>query len=298
MSELTRYHDAIEKIESSPNEETLVRLWLSQYPRATAAEYERDIAQFFEHVPKSLKDITVPDLIAYHEILQNEHKYSKRTIIKKLSALRSMFGFALKIGFIKTNPAGLMRVPRWKGYDITQRILSIEEIERLLAHTRTQREYLILALLYYGGMRVAELGRLRWRDVMHRTDLNTGQITLRGKGDKMRTILIPRQIWSRLIDSRARMDGPDDPILRSNRGNPLSVRQIQRTVENLGKRADLKRKLSPHDLRHSHATHAHQKGVPMGVLADTLGHESFSTTRIYLHTSPTESSSFYLPIFD
>ena len=152
----------------------------------------------------------------------------------------------------------------------------------------------MLRLLYMSGVRVSELAQRKWCDLMPRAE--SGQVTVFGKGGKTRAILLKPKTCDLLLALRGNR-GAVDPVFRSQKGGHLDVSQIRRIVYvyAAAKRAGLPQKVSPHWLRHAHASHALDRSAPIHLVQATLGHASVSTTGRYLHARPTVSSSLYLP---
>ncbi len=131
-----------------------------------------------------------------------------------------------------------------------------------------------------------------WCDAMPRAE--GGQITVFGKGGKTRTVLLKPKSSDQLL-ALLGDTGPVDPMFRSPKGGHLDPAQIRRIVYAAAKKASLEQKVSPHWMRHAHASHALDGSAPIHLVQATLGHVSVSTTGRYLHARPNESSSFYLP---
>jgi integrase/recombinase XerD len=149
-------------------------------------------------------------------------------------------------------------------------------------------------LLYGAGLRVSELVALRWHDVVERDD--AAQITVYGKGSKTRFVLLTPATWGALKTIRDDA-GPDDALFRSSRGGgALDARQVRRIVRNASRCAGIDKPVSPHWLRHAHASHALDRGAAIHLVQATLGHSSVATTGKYLHARPSESSSKYLAV--
>src|SRR5262249_2113456 len=162
----------------------------------------------------------------------------------------------------------------------------------MIALEPSQRNRLILKTLYFGAFRVSELCGLRWRDLTSRGE--QGQITVFGKGNKTRAVLLPRTLWKELQELRCEA-GDDDPVFRSRHGRrQLDQSQVLRIVRAAALRAGTKTKVSPHWLRHAQASHSLDRGAPIHLVQATLGHASVATTGRYLHARPTESSGKYL----
>jgi integrase/recombinase XerD len=174
-----------------------------------------------------------------------------------------------------------------------QRILEESVVAKLIDAAPAGRNRLLLKLLYVSGVRVSEICGLKWCDALPRHE--GGQITVFGKGGKTRTILLKPKVWEQLLSLKENARAIDS-IFRSRRGGgPLDASQVRRIVYAAARKAGLEQKVSPHWMRHAHASHALDRSAPIHLVQATLGHASVSTTGRYLHARPTESSSFYLP---
>ena len=163
----------------------------------------------------------------------------------------------------------------------------------MIAEEDNRRNRVLLLLLYAGGLRVSGLCGLRARDAQARD--TGGQVTVMGKGNKTRTVLLPQSVWQEL-KSISWSAGPADPIFRSRKGGPLSTSQALRIVKKAAERVGFRDGVSPHWLRHAHASHALDRGAPIHLVQATLGHSSVATTGRYLHARPEDSSAHYLGI--
>ena len=134
-------------------------------------------------------------------------------------------------------------------------------------------------------MRVSELCGRRWRDFVERDD--SAQVTVFGKGGHTRHILLSVGTWEVLCGIRG---DPDEgqPLFLSRTGGGLSVRQVQVIVRQAARRADVDKNVSPHWMRHAHASHALDRGAAVHLVHATLGHSSVATTGRYLRARPTE----------
>src|SRR5512142_2459772 len=122
-----------------------------------------------------------------------------------------------------------------------------------------------------------------------------GQITVFGKGGKTRTVLLKPKNWQQLLGMKASATAVDALFRSRKGGGALDPSQVRRIVYAAAKRAGLEQKVSPHWMRHAHASHALDRSAPIHLVQATLGHASVSTSGRYLHARPAESSSFYLP---
>jgi integrase/recombinase XerD len=151
-----------------------------------------------------------------------------------------------------------------------------------------------LLLLYASGVRVSEVNGLCWRDVQANGD--GAQITVFGKGGKTRAIQLPASVATGLAKLRGEA-GEDDPVFRSRKhGGALKTVAVLRIVRQAARRAGIELAVSPHWLRHAHASHALDRGAPIHLVQATLGHASITTTGRYLHARPNDSSSRFLAV--
>jgi integrase/recombinase XerD len=156
-----------------------------------------------------------------------------------------------------------------------------EEVHRLLQAARTEDEVLALNLLVYTGMRVSELVSLRCEDI----DLESGLVRVHGKGGKERVLVVPPHLLP-LLRKRVRALGGTGPLFPSiDPSRPVSYTTVERMLHRLARRAGLRRRLTPHMLRHYFATTMLQAGLDIREVQELLGHASLSTTQVYTHVS-------------
>jgi integrase/recombinase XerD len=178
---------------------------------------------------------------------------------------------------------------------VAQRILGELEVRDVIKHAKSGRDRLMLQVAYFGGLRVSELVSLTWSQVIRR-DSGEAQLSIVGKGDKAREVLIPATIAGPLLASRG--DAPaSTPVFASVRrpGQPLTERAVNYIVKDAAERAGVNPAASVHWLRHAHASHAiDDNGAPITLVSATLGHADIKTTSVYAHARPGESSGRYL----
>jgi integrase/recombinase XerD len=121
-------------------------------------------------------------------------------------------------------------------------------------------------------------------------------VTVFGKGGKTRAVLLPASLWKELQEIVPADAEPDAPVFVSRKGGPISAPQSWRIVRAAAKRIGITADVSPHWLRHAHASHALDRGAPIHLVQATLGHASVATTDRYLHARPQDSSSRYLAL--
>ena len=270
----------------------LLALWLSlKTSNHTRRAYAADVVRFLAFVQKPLSRVTLTDLQSWAGHLgQGSLKPASQN--RAFTAVKSLLSFAQETGYVPFNVGVAVKLrPNRDG--LAQRILEESEVSRLIEAAPPGRNRVLLKLLYVSGVRVSEVCGLKWCDALPRQE--GGQITVFGKGGKTRTVLLKPKIWQQLLSIKGKAQAVD-PLFPSRKGGgPLDVSQVRRIVYAAAKKAGLEQKISPHWMRHAHASHALDRSAPIHLVQATLGHASVSTTGRYLHARPTESSSFYLP---
>lgn len=271
------------------NDAHLVELWLHGRSRHTQRAYRTDAERFLDAIQKPLHRITLGDLQQYAEQLVASG-LQPSSVYRTMSAIKSLFAFGHRLGYLPFDLARPLRLPALRD-GLADRILEETDVVRMIALEGNPRNKAILMTLYVGGFRVAELCSLKWSDLQNRD--TAGQVTVFGKGGKTRTVLVPKSVWNALHSLRKEARD-SDPVFRSRKGGHLDESQVWRIVRKAAKRAGIEKEVSCHWLRHAHASHALDRGAPIHLVQQTLGHSSVATTGRYLHARPTESSSSYL----
>jgi len=273
-------------LKQADNDKQVAAMWLHDKAPGTQRIYRTDIIRFLSFAGKPLSTITIGDIQAFADTLE----CASATKARVLAAIKSLFGFAKRIGYVRFDVSAAVKLPRVKN-TLSERILCEGDVTRMIALEPDGRNRVMLKLLYLSGMRVSELCRLAWRDVQG--DANGVYITVFGKGGKTRTILLDDHIYSDLVSIRGN-NGLDDPVFRSHKGSFLDPSQVWRIVRSAARRAGIGVDVSPHWFRHAHASHALERGCPIHLVQATLGHASVVTTGRYLHARPNDSSARFL----
>ncbi len=272
-------------VTNADSDARVVDLWLFGKCPHTQRAYRADVEEFLGQVG-TLRAARLEDVQGFASALSGAASSRAR----RLSAVKSLLGFAHRIGYLPFDVGAAVQQPRLRSR-LSERILSEREVLLLIEMERDRRNRLLLEVLYYSGCRLAEICGLRARDVQRSG--RSGQITVFGKGGKTRSILLPANVFG-LLEDHLREAQPDAPVFRSQKGRPLSPNQVERLVKKAATRAGLSASVSPHWLRHAHASHALDRGAPSHLVQTTLGHASLATTSQYAHARPSESSGLYL----
>ena len=256
----------------------------------TISSYKSDLlqlAQFLENKKLSLRDIDNIVLRGFLAVLYDRGE-KKSTVGRKLAAIRSFLQFCVRKHWMVDNPAKMVSTP--KQDKPVPSFLTEEEMQKFLDLPQTAkpldlRDKAILELLYATGIRVSELVGICLEDVIFIERL----IRVRGKGKKERLVPFGRMaemslrsyLRVRSIINKGKVE--ETPLFLNYRGQKLSSRSVERTVDKYIRRSALRQKISPHSLRHSFASHLLSRGADLRVIQELLGHESLATTQKYTH---------------
>jgi integrase/recombinase XerC len=281
-------------------ESSAVKNEIDQFTRYLATErnvsshtleaYQSDLGQFLEFLLRERgADATVEmvDHLIIRRFMALLHKSHKKSSIgRKLAAIRAFFKFLLRQGKIARNPAELVSTPKKEKHLPFH--LTIDEVTALVeapagAELLTLRDRVILETLYSCGIRVSELTGL---DVAA-LDLDEGLVRVLGKGNKERIVPLGSFARQAIAAYFALRGNPpaDAPLLLNARGGRLTSRSVGRIVDKYILKLATVKKISPHTLRHSFATHLLEGGADLRAIQELLGHASLSTTQKYTHVS-------------
>lgn len=266
----------------------------------TVRNYRNDLLDFFtftrHHGVKSLRDVDRQVIRSFLSALAEEGK-AKTSIARKLSAIRCFFRYLMREELIKTSPAAAAVSPR-----LDRRLpvfLTIEEARRLvespnLATPQGQRDRALLELLYAAGLRVSEVVSLD----IEKVNFETHELRVWGKGAKERLVLMgnpaAQAIEHYLHDGRITLlnSKENNALFLTRDGNRVSARRVQKILAKYS--SVIGKRVYPHKLRHTFATHLLDGGADLKVVQELLGHANLSTTQIYTHVSKHRARKTYL----
>jgi integrase/recombinase XerC len=225
------------------------------------------------------------DRIAIRKYLSFLHrKNRKSSIARKVSTLRSFYKYLTREHLVSSNPAKSVSTPKVEKPLPTS--LTVDEAFRLMespAEKSRLRDRAILEFLYSSGIRVGELVGLN----VNHLDLELEIVKVMGKGRKERIVPVGTKAIEALktyLEERGYLDG-EEPLFVNLRGGRLTARSVGRLVKKYTRRSGIFRKVSPHTLRHTFATHLLDAGADIREIQEMLGHASLSTTQRYIHLS-------------
>ncbi len=286
------------KLTDAHRDVELIRLWISQKSPTTQKIYLTISRQFLTFAGKELQEIKLDDILLWLESFQLR-EFSQNTINNKLAAIKSLFSFGVKTGYLAANPAAMIKTIKAKEA-LNERILLEQEVKELINAAETQRgaaalakrDRLILILLYILGLRISELVGLNWSDFQP-TESEIA-VTIFGKGHKTRTLLITHQLWEQL-NELPRSD-KTEAVFLSRFGNRLDRHAIHRLIKKAVEKSGINPHTSAHWLRHAHACHSLNNGAGIDLLMKSLGHSSLAVTSRYLHVQPSECTSKFIDL--
>jgi integrase/recombinase XerD len=254
--------------------------------------YELDIVKltkFLEQEKASVSLIQVKDTSIYSFLFELNKVVNARSQARIISGLKSFFEFLVHENYRTDNPMELVETPK-----IGRRLpdtLSVHEIDAIIAaidlsHPQGERNRTILETLYGCGLRVSELINLKLSDLF----FEEGFIRVTGKGNKQRLVPVTESLITyityyikeiRVLDPVK--EESVDILFLNRRGRQLTRAMIFTLVKNFCKYAGIKKNISPHTFRHSFATHLLENGADLRSIQQMLGHESITTTEVYMH---------------
>jgi integrase/recombinase XerC len=259
----------------------------------TCRNYLKDLEQFENFLktsglhlsPAGEIEMGKVDRWTLRKYLSSLHRKNKKSsIARKISTLRSFFKYLVREELVTANPAKSVSTPkREKPLPST---LTVDEAFRLVESPSEEegqqaRDRAILELLYSSGIRVSELVGLN----LGQLDLELGIVKVMGKGRKERIVPVGSKAIEAVnayLEERGTVNG-EDALFINSRGGRLTARSVGRLVKTYTKRSGIFRKISPHSLRHTFATHLLDSGADIREIQEMLGHASLSTTQRYTH---------------
>ncbi len=254
--------------------------------------YSRDVNKllfFLKENDVEVSPISISDEVIQQFIYEISKDVNARSQSRIISGLRSFFEYLIFENYRKDNPTSLLETPK-----IGRKLpdtLAINEIDMLinqidLSHPQGERNRAILETLYSCGLRVTELITLQISDLF----FEEGFIRVIGKGDKQRFVPINSETQKYIILYKNHIrnhitiqKGFEDTLFLNRRGKQLTRNMIFLIIKDLTEKAGIKKKVSPHTFRHSFATHLLENGADLRSIQQMMGHESITTTEIYMH---------------
>jgi len=259
----------------------------------TIDAYSHDLNRFSDYLKaKGIQDILNVgkfDVRAFLLVLKRQG-LSTKTISRNLVAIRTFFKFLIQEGILEANPIEEVGSPTVA--KTLPEILTLKEVEELLEQPNIKtplgiRDRAMLEMLYATGMRVSELTRLP----MNQVNLEGGYVLLYGKGSKERMVPLGSEamkwlaLYLRMARGRFTKRKESNALFISRSGKGMSRQRFWRILKEYGRKAGIRKRISPHLLRHSFASHLLERGADLRSVQIMLGHVDISTTQIYTHVT-------------
>ena len=254
----------LQKLESELN--------LRGFSQQTVKSYMLQVNLFIKFVKKDVSKATKDDIKGYLGYLISEKKLSPKSIALKKAALKFLYHEVLNKNIVDfKTPKTQKKLPVF---------LTKEEVKLLISNKSVLKTKLIIELLYSSGIRVSELCNLKISDL--ELDSKNGWVR-KGKGSKDRMFILSDKLIEELKEYLK--ENKNKKYLFEGPKGPLSSRNIQKIVQRAAKKANINKRVSPHVLRHSFATHLLDNGTDIRIIQELLGHANLNTTQIYTHVS-------------
>jgi integrase/recombinase XerC len=261
----------------------------------TLRSYAADLREFAAFAAREgeteLRDID-PRLLRAYLAWLHQRRLARSSIGRKLASVRSWLRFLARRGAIEQNPARQVRSPRpptrlpsFLPKDESKELLD-REPERSIAGAR---DHALLEVLYATGIRVSECCGLDIEDV----DASRGTVRVLGKGDKERVVPVGEVALDAVRAYLAARGSWSGPLFANHRGGRLTSRSVRRIVARRARLAGTARRVTPHTLRHTFATHMLGEGADLRLIQELLGHSRLSTTQRYTHVTPEQLMKVY-----
>ena len=267
------------------------------YSQETIDSYEEDLIEFFEFLDSKNLDLLKVKYENIRDYLKalDEKKNKATTVSRKLSSLRGFYKYLINCDYLDNNPFTLIKTPRKEKK--LPRFFYYNELEEMfdsidISTALGQRNRLILEVLYASGVRVSELVNIKVKDI------NDEEIKVLGKGNKERITRIgdyAREVLDLyLSDGYLELNKNKSEYLFLNKdGEQLTTRGVRYILDQVIKNTNVNKKISPHMLRHSFATHLLNEGCDILSVQELLGHESLTATAIYTHVTTDRLKDVY-----
>ena len=268
-----------------------VQAWLSRLADErhasphTLSGYRRDLDKLLRFMDaQGIADFAALDTHGMRRFVAAEHRagLSPKSLQRLLSACRSLFRHLGREGRLDHDPALGVRGP--KVHRKLPQVLDVDEATQLIEQGSdgglALRDRAMLELFYSSGLRLSELTGLRWQDL----DLEGGEVRVLGKGRKTRIVPVGRHAATALRAlGQAEGMPPDGPVFRGRAGAPISPRTVQARLKTLALQQGSAKRIHPHLLRHTFASHMLESSGDLRAVQELLGHADIATTQIYTH---------------
>ena len=293
---------SVEKLELDPNRYDItanIKKFIAEKDRQgmshhTISNYQRHLGIFEQRMDKKLQEITKDDIAMFLDSRENDPRVTAKTTLQTIRyVLLSFFGWLKDEGIIDENP--VERIPPYKTGKPMQKALTVDELETVREACETTREKALVELLYSTGCRLEEFVDLNIEDI----DRQNKMVKVNGKSEKERIVFFSSKadIYLRKYLSIREDDCPALMVTERKPYRRLTHRGVQKIVRKIGERSGVNKQITPHVFRHTMATMMLNRGCPMSVVQELLGHDQLATTEIYARVTHSNKQQSYEKYF-
>ncbi len=265
----------------------------------TIKNYFRDLIEYFDYLKqnnllpnKSIERNHIRKMLSF----LIDKGFSKLSISRKISAIKSYITFLEKFNYSKNNYSELISIP--KKSKSLPKVMTKKEVNQLIKHVemntkKNLRDDALIELLYSTGLRVSEIANLKIKDI----NLEKSEIRILGKGNKERVVIFNNKSKEKIIrylkNDKRFISIKTEALFQNKFKEALTTRSIQRILKKYLNFSSINSKYSTHTLRHTFATHLLEGGADIKVIQQLMGHSSPETTKIYTHVSSSTLKNVY-----
>jgi integrase/recombinase XerD len=252
--------------------------------------YKHDLEMILREINKNILEIEYKDLNEY--FLSMAGNKAPKTISRKMAAIRSLYRFLLKEDLVEKDPTLKLESPKLN--KSLPKFMTEDEVEKVIGSANCFRDQVLMRMFYVTGARLAEIQSLNKDDI----DWNNKSIKVLGKGSKERIVFFNQELKDMLQKYLNERTDTNPALFIERGGSRLGRRTIEKIVSECGKRAGLKKHVTPHCFRHSLATRLLRNKVQLKEISQLLGHASTSTTEIYARLDLETVRSSYDSVYE
>lgn len=299
------YNNTLSNKAKIENDELFIEIFLNQKAASTQKTYRKTILEFQLYMSyESLLNLKSVDIVIankykdslFNYIQSSGKRLSNATIVNRLNTISSLYSFGQKIGYFDVNPFSAISKPKYDNRKQNKFIPNDDVVYLLRAVKRVgnneiiqKRNFIIVSMLLYTGMRISELCSIRWNDFFLDAKNRIG-IRIEGKGGVWRSIKIRKELWFYIVDYRSSMGLPtsfnnndDCPLFLNYCGGQLTHWYIRKLIAQAAEMAGLENKITPHWFRHTSASMALANGADIKKVMVQFGWTNLRTPERYLH---------------
>lgn len=277
---------------NTSNDQEFITIWLQdKRSPQTQQLYLTNINQFKNFIGKSFHQVSLEDFQQYQKMLLLKG-YKPSTINTKIMVVKALYSWGYKLNYFNYDYSKLINRVK-ANRDLSDKIINTSLIRDIVESVDNIRNQVIIKTLFILGLRVSELCALKFSDFRINEDVIT--LSIIGKGKKQRRLLVPDYLYREILQLKTRFN-PTYCFTPKDIDRPIKRNTVNLLLRKIEKHLGLETHLTPHKLRHSHATEALKNGADLSLLQQSLGHSDLKTTQIYLNVRQNEGTSSFVSL--